>query len=47
MSAYGSRDRDQYGRALRVVYQGGVSIGARLVSEGLARPWEGRRRGWC
>lgn len=47
LTAFGSRDRDQYGRALRVVYQGGQSVGAVLVSEGLARPWEGRRRPWC
>ncbi|HEV7257281.1 MAG TPA: thermonuclease family protein [Bosea sp. (in: a-proteobacteria)] len=47
LAGYGSRDRDQYGRALRVVYQDGRSLGAVLVSEGLARPWEGRRRPWC
>jgi len=47
LTAFGSRDRDQYGRALRVVYQGGQSVGTVLVSEGLARPWEGRRRPWC
>ena len=43
----GSRDKDQYGRALRLVLQGGQSVGAILVSEGLARRWEGRRRPWC
>ncbi|WP_371332378.1 thermonuclease family protein [Bosea sp. BIWAKO-01] len=47
LAAYGSRDRDQYGRALSVVYQGGQSVGAVLISEGLARAWEGRRRPWC
>ena len=41
------RDTDHYGRKLRVVERGGVSLGDRLVSEGLARPWEGRRRPWC
>ena len=41
------RDTDRYGRKLRVVERGGVSLGDRLVSEGLARPWEGRRRPWC
>ena len=24
-----------------------IVIGAMLVAEGLARPWEGRRRPWC
>lgn len=42
-----SRDRDQYGHLLRVVTRDGVSIGQTLVSEGLARRWEGRRRPWC
>ena len=41
------RDTDRYGRKLRVVERGGVSLGDMLVSEGLARPWEGRRRPWC
>lgn len=41
------RESDRYGRKLRVVLQGGRSVGAQLVAEGLARPWEGRRRPWC
>jgi hypothetical protein len=41
------RDRDRYGRMLRVVTRDGTSLGERMVAEGLARPWEGRRRGWC
>lgn len=41
------RDRDRYGRRLRIVERDGVSIGETLVAEGLARPWEGRRRPWC
>ena len=41
------RDTDRYGRKLRVVERDGVSLGGMLVSEGLARPWEGRRRPWC
>jgi micrococcal nuclease len=44
---YESRDRDRYGRLLRVVTRNGASIGQILVSEGLARRWEGRRRPWC
>lgn len=47
LASFESRDRDQYGRALRVVYQGSQSVGGILVSEGLARPWTGRRRPWC
>ena len=41
------RDRDRYGRALRVVIRGRQSIGAVLVAEGLAEYWTGRRRDWC
>ena len=47
LDRYESRDRDRYGRLLRVVMRDGQSIGAALVSEGLARRWEGRRRPWC
>ena len=41
------RDTDRYGRKLRVVMRDGESLGDQLVDEGLARPWEGRRRPWC
>lgn len=41
------RDTDRYGRQLRVVTRDGASVGTMLVDEGLARPWEGRRRPWC
>jgi len=41
------RDTDRYGRKLRIVTRGGVSLGDRLVDEGLARRWEGRRLPWC
>ena len=41
------RDRDRYGRLLRIVVRHGQSIGAELVSEGLAEPWRGHRSGWC
>lgn len=41
------RDRDRYGRKLRVLVRGGSSLGGLLVAEGLARAWEGRRRPWC
>jgi endonuclease YncB( thermonuclease family) len=41
------RDTDRYGRKLRVVMRGGVSLGDALVREGLARPYGGGRRPWC
>ncbi|WP_210727606.1 thermonuclease family protein [Sphingopyxis sp. PAMC25046] len=41
------RDTDRYGRKLRIVTRDGASVGSVLVTEGLARPWEGRRRPWC
>ncbi len=41
------RDEDRYGRKLRVITRNGRSLGDQLVSEGLARTWEGRRRPWC
>jgi micrococcal nuclease len=41
------RDRDRYGRLLRVVKRDGRSIGDALVAEGLARTWSGRREPWC
>lgn len=41
------RDTDRYGRKLRLVTRGGASVGDVLIGEGLARPWEGKRRPWC
>jgi endonuclease YncB( thermonuclease family) len=41
------RAQDRYGRQLRVLVRGGGSLGAALVSEGLARPWDGGRHPWC
>lgn len=41
------RDKDRYGRDLRVVVRNGRSLGDQLVSEGLARTWTGRRAPWC
>ncbi|MGE3420337.1 MAG: thermonuclease family protein [Bradyrhizobium sp.] len=41
------RDRDRYGRSLRIVTRGGRSLGDQLVAEGLARTWSGRREPWC
>lgn len=42
-----ARDTDRYGRKLRIVTRDGESLGAVLVSEGLAREWGGPRRSWC
>lgn len=46
LSAEG-RDRDKYGRLLRIATRHGRSLGAQLVAEGLAEPWRGRRSDWC
>ena len=43
----GSRDKDRYGRKLRVIMRSGRSLGDQLVSENLARTWTGRRESWC
>jgi micrococcal nuclease len=43
----GPRDEDRYGRKLRVLVRDGRSLGDILVAEGLARRWDGARRGWC
>jgi micrococcal nuclease len=42
-----TRERDRYGRLLRIAVRDGRSIGATLVTEGLAEPWRGRRSDWC
>ncbi len=42
-----NRDKDQYGRLLRIVMVNGQSVGQTLVGEGLARWYEGGRRPWC
>nr|WP_245505192.1 thermonuclease family protein [Neorhizobium sp. S3-V5DH] len=47
MRAWPGRDKDRYGRALRVLVRNGHSLGDVLVSEGLARTWTGRREPWC
>jgi len=42
------RDRDHYGRKLRILERDGQSLGLILVREGLARPYQGGRRApWC
>ncbi|WP_404402225.1 thermonuclease family protein [Pelagibacterium halotolerans] len=47
MTMWDHRDADRYGRKLRVLMRDGQSLGMTLVAEGLARPWDGARRGWC
>jgi micrococcal nuclease len=42
-----NREKDQYGRLLRIVKVNGESVGDTLVGEGLARWYEGGRRPWC
>lgn len=39
--------RDRYGRTLATVRVNGVDVGERLVEEGYARVWSGRRENWC
>lgn len=41
------RERDKFGRLLRVATRRGRSLGGQLVAEGLAEPWRGRRSDWC
>ena len=43
----GDRDADSYGRKLRLVMVNGASVGDTLVSEGLARHYEGGKKPWC
>ena len=47
LQSYKSRDTDRYGRKLRVVMRDGKSLGDILITEGLARRWNGRREPWC
>jgi micrococcal nuclease len=42
-----ARPRDRYGRTLARVEVAGGDLGDLLVAAGLARPWDGKRRGWC
>jgi len=43
----GARDEDVYGRKLRTLRRNGQSLGAVMVSEGLAHDWLGNKRDWC
>ncbi|GGB10291.1 hypothetical protein GCM10011491_42820 [Brucella endophytica] len=41
------RVKDRYGRTLATIAVNGADVGDVLVGELLARPWKGKRRGWC
>lgn len=41
------RMKDRYGRSLARVFVDGQDVGEELVSEGLAREWDGHRHPWC
>jgi len=41
------RDEDAYGRKLRNVSVDGKDVGDILIDDGLARPYLGRKLGWC
>ncbi|MBR0555888.1 thermonuclease family protein [Ciceribacter sp. L1K23] len=47
LTKVGARDTDRYGRKLRTVIRDGHSVGDVLIEKGLARRWDGARRGWC
>ena len=41
-------DYDSFGRVVAFVYADGVNVGAKLIEEGLARPYvKGQHGGWC
>ncbi len=44
---HGPRDKDYYGRYLRIVERKGTNLGDILIGEGLAHRWKGRRESWC
>lgn len=41
------RKTDKYGRTLGIVLVAGRDAGDELVARELARPWTGKRQGWC
>lgn len=41
------RRRDRHGRTLATIEVDGSDVAKIMIGEGLARPWEGRRRSWC
>lgn len=47
LQAWSGREKDRYGRNLRVLVRDGRRLGDILVSEGFARTWSGTREPWC
>lgn len=47
MRAHRLHRTDRYKRELMVVERNGISIGGRLIDEGLARRYLGSKRSWC
>ncbi len=43
----GNRMTDRYGRTLAVISVRGSDVGEKLIADGLARPWKGKRQPWC
>lgn len=41
------RTFDRFQRVLATIIVDGRDVGAILIDEGLARPWDGRRHPWC
>lgn len=41
------RMKDRHGRTLATIDVAGRDIGEIMISEGLARPWTGKRQPWC
>jgi len=41
------KDKDYFGRDLRIIQRNGRSIGDILIAEGLAHKWQGRKESWC
>lgn len=47
LSSDGGRDRDRYGRQLRLIRIDGQDVGEALIREGLAQRWRGHKATWC
>lgn len=41
------RKTDKYGRTLGLIAVDGQDVGEEMVARQMARPWEGKRKGWC
>lgn len=41
------RLKDRHGRTLATISVDGRDVGEIMIAEGLARPWEGKRKPWC